>query len=149
MVNIITNSGTNVWHGTVSASETNSVLQTLSNTQKFFEGLDKVPRYNTIFPSATIGGPLWKNHVFIFGGFDTQIDSSTTVYSTGSLTPTPTGIGQLASCFPGSASVAALQAHGPYAIGGNPQISGTPTTVDYTTVPAPVPNDGGTAVTLS
>ncbi len=143
VVNIITNSGTNVWHGTVSAGETNSVLQTLSNTQKYFEGLTKVPRYNTIFPSATIGGPLWKNHVFVFGGFDTEIDSSTTSYATGSLTPTPTGIGQLASCFPGSASVAALQAFGPYAIGGNPQPQGAPMTVDYTSVPVPVPNDGG------
>jgi hypothetical protein len=135
VVNIISKSGTNVWHGAVKADETNSVLESLSNTQIYFEGLTKQPRFNTIFPSATIGGPLWKDHVFIFGGFDTELTESSTVYGGGGLTPTPTGIGELAACFPGSASVAALQAFGPYAIAGNPQPQGTPSTGYYDGAP--------------
>jgi outer membrane receptor protein involved in Fe transport len=129
VVNIITKSGTNNWHGTISATEGNSVLNSLSNTQKFFDGLTKVPRFNNIFPSATIGGPLWKNHIFMFGGFDTNIISSKGVYSTGNLTPTPLGISQMATCYPGSATVALLQsAYGPFNTGGNPTINGTPVT---------------------
>ena len=142
VVNDLTKSGTNSWHGTVSDEETNSVLDTLTNQQKFFEKLTKVPHSNFNSPSTTIGGPLWKDHVFVFGGFDTQISPSVTPYATGSLTPTPAGVGDLASCWPGSASVAALQKVGPYAIGGgNPQVlPGTETIVDYPN--APVPNDG-------
>jgi Carboxypeptidase regulatory-like domain len=124
VVNIITKSGTNNWHGTVSGTEGNSAMDTLSNTQKRFEGLKKVPRYNDEFTSATIGGPLWKDHVFIFGGFDDEINSSKTVYASGNLTPTPTGVGEMASCFPGSPSVQALASYGPFGVGGgDPTVS--------------------------
>jgi hypothetical protein len=131
VVNEITKSGSNTWHGTVSDVETNSVLQTLTNTQKFFEGLTKVPRSNFNAPSTTIGGPLWKNHVFVFGGFDVQDTSSVSNYATGALTPTPTGLTQLAACFPGSPAIQALSVLGPYAIGGgHPQVlPGTTTTL--------------------
>jgi carboxypeptidase family protein len=123
VVNEISKSGTNTWHGTVSDVENNSVLNTLSNTQKFFEGLTKVPHSNYQSPSMTIGGPLWKDHVFVFGGFDVQDSPAVTNYATGSLTPTPTGVGELAACFPGSTAIQALQAIGPFAIGGgSPQV---------------------------
>jgi hypothetical protein len=147
VVNIITKSGTNNWHGTISATEGNSVLDSLSNTQKAFEGLTKVPRFNNIFPSATIGGPLWKNHIFMFGGFDTQINSSRFVYANGGLTPTPLGVSQMAACFDGSQSITALQNHGPYAIGGGaPVISGTPRIVSLSggSFPNFVPNNTAT-----
>jgi Carboxypeptidase regulatory-like domain len=123
VVNEITKSGTNTWHGTVSDVETNSVLQTLTNQQKFFEGLTKVPRSNFNAPSTTIGGPLWKNHVFVFGGFDVQDTSSVSNYATGALTPTPTGLTELAACFPGSTAITALENIGPFGVkGGNPQV---------------------------
>jgi Carboxypeptidase regulatory-like domain len=140
VVNEITKSGTNVWHGTVADEENNSILNTLTNQQKFFDGLTKVPHSNFNSPSSTIGGPLWKDHVFVFGGFDAQISPQVTEYSTGSLTPTPTGVGELASCYPGSTSVAALQAFGPFAIGGgNPQVLPGSTQVQ-TFAGAPNPN---------
>jgi len=143
VVNEITKTGTNTWHGTVSDIETNSVLDTLTNQQKFFQGLTKVPHSNYNSPSTTIGGPLWKNHVFVFGGFDVQVSPSVSNDSTGALTPTPTGVGDLAGCFPGSTAVQALQTFGPFAIGGgSPQVvPGTTTVVDYPG--AAVPNDGG------
>ncbi len=144
VVNEITKSGTNTWHGTVSDVENNSDLNTLSNTQKYFEDLTKVPHSNFNSPSTTVGGPLWKDHVFVFGGFDAQLSPSVTNYATGALTPTPTGVAELASCWPGSAAVTALQNFGPYAIGGgSPQVlPGTTQVVDYPN--ATVPNDGGT-----
>jgi hypothetical protein len=130
VVNIITKSGTNNWHGAITATEGNSVLDSLSNTEKYFEGLTKVPRFNDTFASGSIGGPFWKDHIFMFGGFDTEINASNTVYGTGNLTPTPAGLGAMASCFPGSASIQALTDFGPYGIGGGSPIpSGTPRTV--------------------
>jgi hypothetical protein len=134
VVNVITKSGTNNWHGSVVGTEGNSVLNSLSNTQKSFEGLTKVPRSNDEFTGATIGGPLWKNHVFMFGGFDNEIVSSKGVDATGKLTPTPAGLGQMAGCFPGSPSVSALSQFGPFGVGGgNPTVSpGTETTVQLT-----------------
>ena len=121
VVNLVTPSGTNHWHGAIVATETNSALQTLSNTQKEFLGLTKVPWFNDQFTSTTIGGPAWKNHVFVFGGFDEEIYQSKGYYASGSLTPTPNGLAELTSCFPNSSSVAALRNYGPYGIhGGNP-----------------------------
>ncbi|MFZ0636703.1 MAG: carboxypeptidase-like regulatory domain-containing protein [Candidatus Acidiferrales bacterium] len=143
VINEITKSGTNTWHGTVADTETNSVLDTLTNQQKYFEGLTKVPHSNYNSPSTTIGGPLWKDHVFVFGGFDVQVSPSVSNEATGALTPTPTGVGELAGCYPTSAAVTALQVYGPYAIGGgSPQVLGTTQVVDY--AGATVPNDGGT-----
>jgi hypothetical protein len=130
VVNVSTKSGTNTWHGSVYGTESNSALTTLQNQQSnpvWGEGLTKPPRFNDEFTGATIGGPWMKNRIFFFGGFDNEIISSKTVLGSGSLTPTPLGITELAGCYPGSTSIAALQAFGPYAVGGgNPQILGAP-----------------------
>ena len=129
VVNIITRSGSNTLHGDVFAVESNSKLNTLSNTQKAFEGLNKLPVSNEEFSGASVGGPIVRDKVFFFGGFDDDISPGSAVYSTGNLTPTPTGLSQLASCFPNSPSVKALQQFGPYGVtGGNPVPNGTPTT---------------------
>jgi len=121
VVNISTKAGTNNVHGEVYGTESNSALDSLSNTQKAFEGLTKVPRFNDEFTGGTIGGPLWTNHVFFFGGFDNEIVSQQQVYATGNLTPTPAGLATLAACFPNSTAVQALQRFGPYGVqGGNP-----------------------------
>jgi hypothetical protein len=130
VINTVTKNGTNRWHGTVFGNETNSVLTSLTNFEKDFDGITKPPRFNQEFTGGSIGGPLLKNKVFIFGGFDNQIDSSGAFFPTGALLPTPNGTGQLASCFPGSASVAALSNFGPYAVGGSPTAA-APFTTGY------------------
>jgi len=158
VVNIITKSGTNNWHGAIKGTESNSALNSLSNIQRApstspfgpgFSGigldLKKVPHFNDSFVSGTIGGPLVKDHAFLFAGYDTEIDSSKNLYSTGLLTPTPAGIGQMAGCYTSAASaqsIAALTKFGPYGIGG-----GNPTPVNPGLVPLfnpVVPN--GTAI---
>jgi Carboxypeptidase regulatory-like domain len=149
VVNIITKSGGNKFHGSVYGTESNSVLNTLTNQQAnkvWGEGLTKPPRFNDEFTGATIGGPWVKDKVFFFGGFDDEIISSKTVDGNGALTPDATGLGQLASCYPGSTSVAALQVYGPYSIGGNPTPLGTPQVKNYPSngYAGFVPNDGGT-----
>src|SRR6202789_165411 len=133
VVNLVTPSGTNSWHGTINGAEGNSVLDTRTNVDKepFQDpSLPSVPWFNNVFASTTVGGPVVKDHVFVFGGFDTQIIEANSVDQTGSLTPTPTGLAQLAACYPNSASVAALRTFGPYGIGaGNPMPRGTVTPI--------------------
>ena len=147
VVNVITKSGTNRFHGSVYGTESNSALTSLTNIQRnkeWGDGLKKPPRFNDEFTGATIGGPWIKDKVFFFGGFDNEMISSKTVYSTGGLTPTPTGIAQLAGCYPGSSSVVALQSYGPYAIGGSPAPLGSPAVTNYSDngYVGFVPNDG-------
>jgi Carboxypeptidase regulatory-like domain len=131
VVNIVTKSGTNDYHGSLYGTENNQRLDTLSNTQKAFEGLTSVPTFNDLFVGGTFGGPIVRDKLFFFGGVDSEIINSSTVYGTGLLTPTPVGIAKLANCFPGSAGVAALQNYGPYSIaGGGPTQQGPPQLVD-------------------
>jgi hypothetical protein len=126
VVNIITKSGTNSFHGSIFGTESNSALDALSNTQKAFEGLKKPARYNDEFTGGTIGGPILRNHLFFFGGFDNEIVSQQQVYTSGNdtsapLTPTPAGITTMLACYGSTSSMQALQTYGPYAIkGGNP-----------------------------
>ncbi len=144
VVNIITKSGTNNVHGSVYGTESNSVLNALSNTQKAFEGLKKPARFNDEFTGGTIGGPLWVDHVFFFAGFNNEIVSQQQVYTSGvdnsggavgSLTPTPNGIATLVACYGNTPSIQALQTFGPFAIkGGNP--TSAPGTISSAT-PAP------------
>ncbi|MGA8367779.1 MAG: hypothetical protein WB716_10735, partial [Candidatus Acidiferrales bacterium] len=138
VVNEVTKSGTNNWHGTVNGVETNSVLTSLTNFETA-EGETKPPRFNEEFTSTTIGGPIWKNKVFFFGGFDDEIASLSALFTSGNLTPTPAGEAELASCFPGSTSVTALEHYGPFAVaGGNPTVAvGTTTTAYYDDPPVP------------
>jgi hypothetical protein len=122
VVNILTKSGTNNWHGSFYGTESNSALVTLANTDIAFLGLTKFPHFNDEFAGATIGGPLIKDKAFVFGGFSQElVTGQKQVYSTGDLTPTPTGLSELAACYPNSTSVVALQKYGPYGVGaGNP-----------------------------
>ena len=147
VVNIITGSGTNNWHGTVYGDEGNSFLNALSNLQKnsinpaTLKPFTGPPRSNVEFTGFTIGGPMIKNKLFIFGGFDDQITSATGTFATGLQTPTPQGLAELAAC-PGvdPNALHALNLIGPYAISaGNPQPFGTPRNIQFTASPATPP----------
>jgi len=137
VINVVTKSGTNRWHGTVFGNETNSVLTALTNIEKDYEDITKPPRFNEEYAGGSIGGPFLKDKIFIFGGFDETIDSSTGIAATGLLSPTANGTGELATCFPGSTAIAALAAYGPFGVGGgNPQpLPGSTTTAYYDNAP--------------
>ncbi len=133
VVNLITKSGTNNVHGSVYGTESSSKLNALSNTDKAFVGLTRPARFNDEFTGGTVGGPLWKDHVFFFGGFDNEIVSQKQVYSTGSATATPAGIATMVACYGNTPSLQALAAFGPYGVGGgNP----TPQSATAKTLPA-------------
>jgi carboxypeptidase family protein len=152
VVNILFKSGTNNVHGSVYGTESNSVLNALSNTQKAtvasgFEGLTKPARFNDEFTGGQINGPLWRDHVFFFGGFDNEIVSQQQVYATGALTPTPTGIATMLGCYGPTNSMQALQTYGPYAIAGGGPTPIAPHLVDLANCPAV--EFGGVQRTLS
>jgi hypothetical protein len=150
VVNVITKSGANAWHGSVYGTENNSVLNTRNNFQSQFQNLDSVPRANDEFGGGTVGGAILKNKLFVFGGFSQELLSQSSVYSTQQLTPTPTGLQTLAGCFPNSSSIAALSAYGPYAISaGNPTPdAATLSTINVSGCGAPV-QAAGLSRTLS
>jgi hypothetical protein len=132
VVNIITKSGSNAWHGSVYEHENNTVLNSMTNFQKRFatdaadNPLTSIPRANDEFGGFTIGGPIVKNKLFFFGGFDQQLISQNTLYTSAGNVPTLNGIATLSACFPGSQSLQALKSFGPYAISsGNPTPFGT------------------------
>ncbi len=134
VVNIITKSGTNNWHGSLYGNENNSTLNAMGNTQKRFtfignNHLTQPPRLNDEFGGFTIGGPWVKNKLFFFGGFDQEIINTTTPITGDAATPTPAGLSQLNGCFPGSTTLLAWNKFGPFAISnGNP-------------IPSPLPVD--------
>src|SRR5579859_7050500 len=103
VVNIITKSGGNAWHGSVYENENSSILNSLNNGQKngfvtdaAGKKLTQQPRLNDEFGGFTIGGPIVKNKVFFFGGFDQEILSTKSIFQSTNVAPTPAGLAQLA-----------------------------------------------------
>ena len=153
VVNVITKSGSNTWHGSIYEHVNNTVLNSMTNFQKRFatdaagNPLTSIPRANDEFGGFTIGGPVIKNKLFFFGGFDQQIISQSTLYTSPGNVPTLNGINTLSGCFPGSQSLLALKSFGPYAISsGNPTPFGT--FVDNTDPSCPGVELGGVERTL-
>jgi len=123
VVNIITKSGTNAWHGSIYGSESNSILNSMTNTEKQFDDLSHPPRLQDEFTGFTIGGPWVKNKLFFFGGFNDEIITQHTTSTSGGLTPTPAGLATLNGCFPGSQNLTTFATTGPFAISaGNPTV---------------------------
>lgn len=122
VVDIVTKSGTNNIHGSMYGTENNSNLNTLTNEQKRFDQLTKVPRANTEFAGFTLGAPIVKNQLFFFEGFDEQIFHADQALGSSSLTPTPTGLAQIGACAGISPNaLTALDKYSPYAFPqGNP-----------------------------
>ncbi len=131
VVNIITKSGGNAWHGSIYGSENNSIFNSMTNFQKNFdtdpitgENLRHPPRMNDEFTGFQIGGPWVKNRLFLAGGFNQEIISTNNPFTSGGITPTPAGLSALAACFPsgvGAQAVNALSKFGAFGVSaGNP-----------------------------
>ena len=135
VVNIITKSGGNAWHGSIFGNENSNFLNALSNTQRRFgkkpDGtpLTGPPRFNDEDTGFQINGPWIKNKLFFFGGFQDELVSANTIFSGGTFVPTPAGLATLNACYPTSQSLAAYNGFGPFSISaGNPQATNVQTT---------------------
>jgi len=168
VVNYVTKSGGNDFHGSgfeyflgsfadSHANEEKSPVQGFCppgvNPSTGCTPVGPIPRFVENKFGGSIGGPIKRNKAWFFFTpyFDRQRSAGSPSTSS-TLTPTPTGLTQLAAAFPGNPAVAALNAIGPYAVkAGNPQVSGTvkPTlvtdgttsaTIDFANVTRNVPS---------
>lgn len=143
VVNYITKSGTNQLHGSGFEYYQGQFLSSLENQEKSplfgFCAPGVSPSTGCSVPvlprsvenrfGGTFGGPILRDKLFFFGSTFWDRQHNGTAPSTDTaLTPTPTGVQQLAAAFPNNPAVAALQAYGPYAIHtGNPSPVGAVT----------------------
>jgi hypothetical protein len=128
VVNIVTKQGGNAVHGSIYGSENNSILNSMNNIEKRFSKLTKLPRSNDEFGGFTIGNPIIHDKLFMFSGFDQEIFSGKSVFTSGTFTPTQAGIATLAGCYGSTASLQALSKYGPFGVAaGNPTAASTKT----------------------
>jgi hypothetical protein len=146
VVNYVTKSGGNSFHGSAYEFYEGDWDRSLTNGQKnpllgfcpsgvaagtatpFSSSCNTavIPRFVDNRYGGTFGGPVLKNRVWFFGSYQEEKQRAQSSATSSSLTPTPTGISALAAAFPGNAAVTALQQFGPYGItAGNPQPAGT------------------------
>jgi outer membrane receptor protein involved in Fe transport len=153
VVNYITKTGTNAFHGTGYEFWQGDHFDSLQNQEKSSlfgfclpgqtSGCTQpvVPLYVQNQWGGTIGGPIKRDKVWFFGSTNFQRNraSGAPFSSSPDLTPTVKGIQQLQSAFPNSPGVQALAEFGPATINlGNPQFSNIQTvnvTANGTTAP--------------
>jgi len=103
VVNVITRSGTNEFHGSGYDVIQNSAFDALTPDQKAQGGLTKVPQATQNTFGFSFGGPILKNKLFFFGTF--QADLARAGGVTGrAIVPTAAGFTQLRALFPAGAS---------------------------------------------
>ncbi len=172
VVNYLTRTGTNSFHGTLFEFYEGNWGESFAQGQKSpFLGFcapgespattnctpATLPRYVDNRFGGSLGGPILKNRLWFFGSayFDRYRNGGgTSVSGPTTLTPTPTGLQQLQSAFPNQPGVAALVNNGPYSIKtGNPRVIGTPVnlpvTVNGKTAPIEFSEIGRTVPSLS
>jgi hypothetical protein len=148
VVNYITKSGSNTFHGSAfeyfegsfadshDNSETNTVFGfcapgVVSTPTAPCSTVGPIPRYVENKFGGSFGGPIKSNKAWFFFTpyFDRQRASGSPSESS-TVTPTPTGLSELAAAFPGNAAVSVLNAIGPYSVkAGNPQVAGMPSPI--------------------
>ncbi|HJZ66650.1 MAG TPA: TonB-dependent receptor, partial [Blastocatellia bacterium] len=103
VINVVTRSGTNQFHGSVYDVIDTSALSSLSAGQKANEGLTSVPVYIQNSFGFSFGGPIKKDKLFFFGTFQptrTRIGAA----NGSAVIPTEQGFNTLRSLFPQGAS---------------------------------------------
>jgi hypothetical protein len=102
VVNVITRSGTNDFHGSIYDVISSSALSSLSPGEKVNQELTKKPVSIENDYGFSIGGPILKNKLFFFGTFQNSPFRSGTI-ATG-VVPTAAGFAQLRALFPAGTS---------------------------------------------
>jgi outer membrane receptor protein involved in Fe transport len=173
VVNYITKSGTNQFHGSAYEFYQGSHFDSLANQAKspLFSGsnglpfcaptenassgtCDKpvVPRVVINRFGGTLGGPVIKDKLWFFGSTNFEKDrfGATPSSSGGTVLPTPKGMAQLQAAFPNNPALAALANIGPSAVkAGNPVYTPVPVCDLVTPVPPcspPTVTDGNTTL---
>ena len=159
VVNYLTKSGTNAFHGSGFELYNGSFLQSLKQQNKSSlagfcpPGVNPstgclpvaVPRVVENRYGGTIGGPILKDKLFFFGStyWDPIRNGASSSNSGTALTPTPDGLAALQAGFPGNPAVGIISNYGPYSVK-----AGNPAPVPGTTVNETFINPGGQSVTV-
>ena len=137
VVNYVTKSGTNDFHGSAFEYYTPSFFDSKTN-EELSPLLPDTPKNISKYVEnrfgGTIGGPIKRNKAWFFFSpyFDRIRAAGSPSTTNGALTPTPAGLTQLAAAFPGNPAVAAIQAIGPYSVAAGNPAPGAPSTVTVT-----------------
>jgi outer membrane receptor protein involved in Fe transport len=151
VVNYITRSGSNHFHGTVFEWYEGNWGESFAQGQKSpYQGycpsgvtpsdtnactVATLPRYVDNKFGGSFGGPVFHDKLFFFGSvlLDRYRNGGGTSLSLSSITPTPDGLTMLNAAFPNAPGVASLINQGPYSVkAGNPHVAGTTYTVPVT-----------------
>jgi outer membrane receptor protein involved in Fe transport len=160
VVNYITKSGTNAFHGTGFEFWQGDTFDSLQNQEKSpifgfcpagvspSTGCAKpvVPQFVQNQFGGTVGGPIMRDKVWFFGStnFERERPGGNPFSASSSLTPTATGIQQLEAAFPNNPGVAALAQFGPETVKlGNPTFNNIQN-VNVTALGTSVPVQMGT-----
>jgi hypothetical protein len=147
IVNYITKSGTNTFHGSGFEIYTGSWLSSMLQDQKapqwgFCPGGSNAayaaangcsvatdPRFVQNNWGGTLGGPILKDRLWFFGStlWSHTYEGAFTVSSAGGLFPDQAGLSTLKSAYPNNAAVQSMVANGPYS-----SAAGNPTAVPTT-----------------
>ena len=103
VVNVITRSGSNEFHGSAYDIIQNSAFDALTPGQKSQSGLTEVPQFSQNTFGFSLGGPVIKNKLFFFGTYQADLVRAGGVTGL-AVVPTQAGINQLRSLFPVGAS---------------------------------------------
>lgn len=99
VVNVITRSGTNEFHGSVYNINQNSFLASRTPQEKAIDLLTETPKFNQNTFGFSLGGPIKKNKLFFFGTFQRDLFRAGGETST-AITPTAAGAAQLRALVP-------------------------------------------------
>jgi hypothetical protein len=103
VVNVITRSGSNEFHGSAYDIIQNSAFDALTPGQKAQSGLTEVPQSTQNTFGGSFGGPIVKNKLFFFGTYQADLVRAGAVTGR-AIVPTEAGFNQLRALFPTGAS---------------------------------------------
>jgi hypothetical protein len=103
VVNVITRSGSNEFHGSAYDIIQNSVFNALTPGQKSQSALTEVPQFTQNTFGFSAGGPILKNKLFFFGTYQADLVRAGAVTGL-AVVPTQVGLNQLRTLFPAGAS---------------------------------------------
>lgn len=103
VVNVITRSGTNQFHGSAYDIIQNAAFDALTPGQKSQSLLTEVPQYTQNTFGFSLGGPVIKNKLFFFGTYQADLVRAGAVTGR-AVVPTEAGLNQLRALFPAGTS---------------------------------------------
>ncbi len=113
VVNIVTKSGTNEFHGTGFEYHMDRTrLDTLTNRERA-SGLKEPPRFLSNVFGGTVGGPIIKNRAFFFFSYEGIRQPSTSIIQSGGFGINAADLPKLTAAFPGNPVIATIVALNP------------------------------------